>query len=74
MVTKQRVSSAQWKQAFPVLPSLVKMQGVEEICRAQIETPIILLRMKFELHNIPVVFKIFPLLNCIFIVYLKIFY
>ena len=26
MVTKQRVSSARWKQAFPVLPSLVKMQ------------------------------------------------
>ena len=26
MVTKQRVSSAQQKQAFPVLPSLVKMQ------------------------------------------------
>ena len=26
MVTKQRVSSAPWKQAFPVLPSLVKMQ------------------------------------------------
>ena len=23
---KQRVGSAQWKQAFPVLPSLVKMQ------------------------------------------------
>ena len=23
---KQRVSTAQWKQAFPVLPSLVKMQ------------------------------------------------
>ena len=23
---KQRVSSAQWKQTFPVLPSLVKMQ------------------------------------------------
>ena len=26
MVTKQRVSSAQWKQAFLILPSLVKMQ------------------------------------------------
>ena len=26
MVTKQRVSSAQWKQTFPVLPSLVKMR------------------------------------------------
>ena len=26
MAMKQRVSSAQWKQAFPVLPSLVKMQ------------------------------------------------
>ena len=26
MVTKQRFSSAQWKQALPVLPSLVKMQ------------------------------------------------
>ena len=25
MVMKQRVSSAQWKQAFPVLPYLVKM-------------------------------------------------
>ena len=26
MVTKQRVSFAQWKQALLVLPSLVKMQ------------------------------------------------
>ena len=26
MATKQRVSSARWKQAFPVLPSLVKMR------------------------------------------------
>ena len=26
MVTKQRVTPAQWKQEFPVLPSLVKMQ------------------------------------------------
>ena len=26
MVMKQKASSAQWKQAFPVLPSLVKMR------------------------------------------------
>ena len=26
MVTKQRLSSARWKQAFPVLPVLVKMR------------------------------------------------
>ena len=38
---------------------------VEEIYRAQIETLIILLQMKLGLHNIPVVFKIFPLLTCI---------
>ena len=65
MVMKQRFSSTQWKQALPVLPSLVKMQVVEEIYTAQIKTPIILLQVKFGLHNIPVVFKIFHLLTCI---------
>ena len=32
MATKQGVSSAQWKHAFPVLPSLVKLQ----VCRGNI--------------------------------------
>ena len=36
-----------------------------EIYRAQTETLIILIQMKFGLHNIPIVFKIFPLLTCI---------
>ena len=66
MVTKQRFSSARRKQIIPVLPSLVKMRVVRgNIYRAQIETPIILLWAKFGLHNIPVVFKRFPLLTCI---------
>ena len=42
-----------------------RCEWVEEIYRAQTEIPITLLYMKFGLHNIPVVFKIFPLLTCI---------
>ena len=66
MVLKQRAYSAQWKYELPVLE---KMQVVEEIYRAFIRAwnkiPIILLYVKSGLHNIPVVFKIFPLLTCI---------
>ena len=63
---KQRVDSAQWKQAFPVLPSLVKMQ-VGRGNNIELRPKYWLFPYaKFGLHNIPIVFKIFPLLTCIY--------
>ena len=49
---KTKIQFCSAEAGISVLPSLVKMQVVEEIYRAQTEIPIILLYMKFGFHNI----------------------
>ena len=66
MVTKTKSQLCSTEEGISCFTIFGKdASGVEEIYRAQTETPIILLQMKIGLHNIPVVFKIFPLLTCI---------